>query len=220
MVFVRELATLSVVVTALHIVVSVKPNVPGFRSILSANAKTIDQANTRFMIHKILAVVFFTCIVGSSSAGILQKDSLPDYFYQSDLVVIGTIVGSAEGSYGFKVDEVFKGKMPELFSLRLDTTLSDDGTYLIYGVVRRIIQGRKDYSSAIPIRIASLKDAMDEINVLVKHAPCVDTSLKDRPAGCLRSQSPVCGCNGVTYDSGCEARLLGIVRYRVGRCED
>ncbi len=41
-----------------------------------------------------------------------------------------------------------------------------------------------------------------------------------RSVGCTCPQvlNPVCGCNGVTYDNGCEAECDGVVRYTFGRC--
>ena len=41
-----------------------------------------------------------------------------------------------------------------------------------------------------------------------------------RQIGCTCPQgiNYVCGCNGVTYDNGCEAECDGVVRYTFGRC--
>lgn len=42
----------------------------------------------------------------------------------------------------------------------------------------------------------------------------------DRVIGCTcpQASNPVCGCNGVTYDNGCEAECDGVRRYTFGRC--
>src|SRR5688572_168141 len=35
---------------------------------------------------------------------------------------------------------------------------------------------------------------------------------------CPQGSNPVCGCNGVTYNNGCEAECDGVVRYTFGAC--
>nr|WP_240426916.1 protease inhibitor Kazal-type [Tunicatimonas sp. TK19036]WKN40364.1 protease inhibitor Kazal-type [Tunicatimonas sp. TK19036] len=36
---------------------------------------------------------------------------------------------------------------------------------------------------------------------------------------CYNIYSPVCGCNGKTYDNACYAERLGIMDYKNGECE-
>jgi hypothetical protein len=47
--------------------------------------------------------------------------------------------------------------------------------------------------------------------------PC-EEQLKANCA-CAEIYSPVCGCNGVTYDNACEAECHGIIDYTSGACE-
>lgn len=58
----------------------------------------------------------------------------------------------------------------------------------------------------------------DEQNSTV--ATTTDKCQGERQVGCTCPQAlfPVCGCNGVTYDNGCEAECDGVVRYTFGRC--
>lgn len=48
---------------------------------------------------------------------------------------------------------------------------------------------------------------------------------QDPPAKCstIRCSSdgkPVCGCNGITYNSACEAECDGVVSYTYGGCKN
>lgn len=49
---------------------------------------------------------------------------------------------------------------------------------------------------------------------------CIDSSKinKDRP--CNFDYSPVCGCNGQTFNNECEAKRDGVIRYTKGPCKD
>ncbi|MDQ6757610.1 MAG: kazal domain protein [Bacteroidota bacterium] len=37
---------------------------------------------------------------------------------------------------------------------------------------------------------------------------------------CTSDGKPVCGCNGVTYGSACEAECNGVVSYTYGNCKN
>ncbi len=43
-------------------------------------------------------------------------------------------------------------------------------------------------------------------------------SCQERPSSCNGGVFPVCGCNGVTYDSACEARMNGVNIAAPGQC--
>lgn len=49
----------------------------------------------------------------------------------------------------------------------------------------------------------------------------VDAECIEKPAnpGCYKLYSPVCGCNGKTYDNDCLAEGNGITRYTKGPCK-
>lgn len=49
---------------------------------------------------------------------------------------------------------------------------------------------------------------------------CIDPSKVDPDAACIEIFSPVCGCDGISYDNSCFAEISGVTSWIEGICED
>lgn len=49
---------------------------------------------------------------------------------------------------------------------------------------------------------------------------CIDPSKIDPTAACIEIYSPVCGCDGNTYDNSCFAEIAGVTSWKEGSCGD
>jgi hypothetical protein len=48
---------------------------------------------------------------------------------------------------------------------------------------------------------------------------CIDPSAIDPDAACTLEYAPVCGCDGVTYPTGCVAKKNGVRHWSAGACK-
>lgn len=112
--------------------------------------------------------------------------------------------------------KVFKGTVGRTFVISEphDFRFEVDSVYLLYAKVYRdmFFLGEKTKTKL-------LTSASEDIQFFNKNFPC-KTSPPEKYGACERNTSPVCGCDGITYGSSCEAAKKGVLIYTFGACSD
>jgi hypothetical protein len=114
-----------------------------------------------------------------------------------------------------KAIKVYKGEIDRV--VHLNNELSDfvfesNTEYLVYAQKTTKVQEIYIEKNS---RTRLLNNAKEDLDYLNKNVSCIDKSLMSDGA-CERIYYPICGCDGNTYGSSCEAHKHGVAVYTIG----
>lgn len=122
----------------------------------------------------------------------------------------------------FFIDELFKSEffieyeyilIESKSSEKCSICLTEGEQYLFYG--SKSTSRINSFKVSQSFRTKKIEEAEADLTYLMK-LPCEYGESTNR--GCPRHLSPVCGCNGTTYDNACEASSDGITQWKDGKC--
>ncbi len=154
--------------------------------------------------------------------------SLESDYENNDFIGLIKIISNDSYGYGFVPIQVWKTNFGDYSYFKsLDTELFEEGeTYLLFATAMPNKNGvlLKDDKTIIYQK----KDIPKETLWFLTGQPCINPSetaaerIKKFPyqtGACNRSGfSTICGCNGKTYTSECEAHKDGVIKYKKGEC--
>jgi hypothetical protein len=69
------------------------------------------------------------------------------------------------------------------------------------------------------LAVACATDDASPIDDAPPSEECIDPSAIDPDAACTLEYAPVCGCDGITYPTGCVAKKNGVRQWSAGACK-